>query len=102
MVQISITIDDNNKAVINQSVSPTKVEKPSKPTIADKVYFIVMCNYKEQFWVELVTDNYHKAYCAKTQLEKVEKTLDYTYIILVQKNGSIMPCNGADFDIDSL
>lgn len=100
MVQISIIIDDNNKVTVNQSVSSTKVEK-SKSTIANKVYFIVMCDYDNESWVELVTEDFNEARFTVQELEKYSSHYD-KYRILMQKNGSIMPCNGADFDIDSL
>ena len=45
MVQLSITIDNNNKVTVNQSATPTKVEK--KSTITDKTYFIIMRNFDE-------------------------------------------------------
>ena len=99
MVQIPITIDNNNKVAVNQSATPTKVEK--KSTIADKTYFIIMRNFDESSWPELVTEDFQEALFAKKELEK-NGGFCYSYRIFVQKNGSIVPCNGADFDIDSL
>lgn len=99
MVQIPITIDNNNKVAVNQSTTPTKVEK--KSTIADKTYFIIMRNFDESSWPELVTEDFQEALFAKKELEKTGGFC-YSYRIFVQKNGSIMPCNGANFDIDSL
>ena len=100
MLQISITIDDNNKVIVNQSAAPTKVEKSqsSKSTIADKVYFVVMCDYDEQSWVELVTEDFSEACFTVQELEK-HRNFCESYRIIMQKNGSIIPCNGADFDI---
>lgn len=99
MVQLSITIDDNNKVTVNQSATPTKVEK--KSTIADKTYFIIMRKFDESYWPELVTEDFEKAIFTKKELEK-NGGFCYSYRIFVQKNGSIVPCNSADFDIDSL
>lgn len=99
MVQLSITIDDNNKVTVNQSATPTKVEK--KSTIADKTYFIIMRNFDKSSWPELVTEDFQEALFTKKELEK-NGGFCYSYRIFVQKNGSIVPCNGADFDIDSL
>lgn len=99
MVQIPITIDNNNKVAVNQSTTPTKVKK--KSTIADKTYFIIMRNFDESSWLELVTEDFQEALFAKKELEKTGGFC-YSYRIFVQKNGSIIPCNGANFDIDSL
>ena len=90
MIQIDIKVD-GDKVTINQSATPTKVEKN---------YFIVMCNYNESSWPELVTENYSEAIKTLHTLEGCFRD-NYSYRILVQnKNGKIIPCNGADWDID--
>ena len=99
MTQLSVTIDNNNKVTVNQSATPTKVEK--KSTITDKTYFIIMRNFDESYWPELVTEDFQEVLFTKKELEK-NGGFCYSYRIFVQKNGSIVPCNDADFDIDSL
>lgn len=96
MVNIYIQID-SNQVTVNQSETPTKVE--NKATSANKTYFIVMCHYDESSWVELVTEDYKEAMFVRDQLEKKD-TFCREYKILVQKQGSITPCNGADWDVD--
>ena len=94
MAKITITIDGDN-VTINQSATPTKVEKENKK------FFIIVSynNFDEQSWVEFVSDDYiaaaNKLRCLKSNNN------DYYYKLLMQdENETIIPCNGTDWDID--
>ena len=92
MVQITVQID-GDKVTINQSVTPTKVENP-----ATKRYFIVIAHCDKLSWVELVTENYIEAV---NNIEFLKCTNDnYSYSLLMQENGKVIPCNGTNWDID--
>ena len=95
MAKITITIDGDN-ITVNQSVTPTKVEKENKK------FFIIMynCNFDEQSWVSFVNDNYITA-INKLKCLKSSDNNDYSYRLLIQcENETIIPCNGTDWDID--
>ena len=95
MVQITIQIDSDNVA-INQSAAPTKVEQDNKK------FFIIMreSEYHETYGIEFVNDDYikvanHLRCCNKWNNE------DFIYKLYIQnENGTIMPCNGTEWDID--
>ena len=92
MVQITIQID-GDKVTVNQSATPTKVE-----TSATKRYFIIMSHFDESSWVELVTEDYIEAV---NNIEFLRCTNDnYSYSLLMQDDGKVIPCNGTDWDID--
>lgn len=95
MAKITITIDGDN-VTVNQSDVPTKVEQKNKK------FFIIMREYKYNgtFWVEFVSDDYitsaNKLICLRSNNDT-----DYSYRLLIQdENGTIMSCNGTDWDID--
>lgn len=95
MAKIIITIDGDN-VTVNQSATPTKVEKENKK------FFIIMryCNFDEQSWVEFVSDNYITA-ANKLKCLRSSDNDDYFYRLLIQdENETIIPCNGTDYDID--
>ena len=94
MVQITIQID-GDKVTVNQSAAPTKVE-----TSASKRYFIVMGHFDEMSWVELVSEDYIEASNMLKHLRYSDIDADYSYSLLMQENGQIIPCNGTDWDID--
>ena len=94
MVQITIQID-GDKVTINQSAAPTKVE-----TSTSKRYFIVMRDFDEMSWVELVTENYIEAANMLRDLRYSCEVDNCFYSLLMQENGQIIPCNGTDWDID--
>ena len=94
MVQITIQID-GDKVTVNQSAAPTKVE-----TSNSKRYFIVMQDFDEMSWVELVTENYIEA-ANKLKDLRCSCDDDYIYKLYMQdEKGNILPCNGTDWDID--
>lgn len=95
MAKIIITIDGDN-VTVNQSATPTKVEKENKK------FFIIMrdCNFDERSWVEFVSDNYISA---TNKLKALINTDDnsYSFRLLIQdENETIKSCNGTDCDID--
>ena len=95
MAKITITIDGDN-VTVNQSVTPTKVEKNNKK------FFIIMrdYNFDERSWVEFVSDDYISAANKLTCLRS-EDNNDYSYRLLMQdENGTISSCKGTDWDID--
>ena len=95
MAKITITIDGDN-VTINQSATPTKVEKENKK------FFIIIREYKYDgtFWVEFVSDDYITAANKLICLRSNDDT-DYSYRLLIQdENGTIISCNGTDYDID--
>ena len=94
MVQITIQID-GDKVTVNQSAAPTKVE-----TSTSKRYFIVMRDFDEMSWVELVTENYIEAANMLRDLRYFYEDDNCSYSLLMQENGQIIPCNGTDWDID--
>ena len=93
MVQITIQID-GDKVTVNQSAAPTKVE-----TSASKRYFIVMRDFDEMSWVELVTENYIEA---ANKLRDLKRSCDdgYSYRLMIQENGKITSCKDTNWDID--
>lgn len=91
MVKITITIDGDN-VTINQSATPTKMENTTKR------YFIIIAHCNEISWIELVTENYIEAV---NNIEFLRCTNDnYSYSLLMQEDGKVIPCNGTDWDID--
>ena len=96
MVQITIQID-GDKVAINQSAAPTKVEEKNKK------FFIIMCESKyveafESSWIEFVSDDYIKAI---NHLRNCRYDNYNIYKLYIQnEDGTIMPCNGTDWDID--
>lgn len=95
MVQITIQIDSNNVA-INQSATPTKVEKENKK------FFIVVSynNFDEHSWTEFVSDDYITA-VNKLRCLRSSDNEDYYYKLLMQdENETIIPCNDTAWDID--
>lgn len=95
MAKIIITIDGDN-VTVNQSVTPTKVEKENKK------FFIIMrdCNFDEQSWVEFVSDNYITA-VNKLRCLRSSDNNDYSFKLFIQdENETIIPCDGTDWDID--
>ena len=93
MAKITIMIDGDN-VTINQSTTPTKVEKNNKK------FFIIMCKDKfyETSWVEFVTDDY---ITAANKVRYVSCDDDYIYKLYMQdEKGNILPCNGTNWDID--
>ena len=93
MVKITITIDGDN-VTVNQSANPTKVENITKR------YFIVIGCNDENFWIELVTEDYIKAINKISYLKYYWEPKGINFKLLIQENDIIMPCNGTDFDID--
>ena len=93
MVQITIQID-GDKVTVNQSAAPTKVE-----TSNSKRYFIVMRDFDEMSWVELVTENYIEA---ANKLKDLRYSCDdgYSYRLMIQENGKITSCKNTNWDID--
>ena len=92
MVQITIRID-GDKVTINQSDTPTKVENTTT-----KRYFIIIAHCDDTSWIELVTENYIEAV---NNIEFLRCTNDnYSYSLLMQEDGKVIPCNGSDWDID--
>ena len=93
MVQITIQID-GDKVTVNQSATPTKME-----TSASKRYFIVMRDFEEMSWVELVTENYIEA---ANKLKDLRCSCDdgYSYRLMIQENGKITSCMNTNWDID--
>ena len=95
MAKITITIDGDN-VTINQSATPTKMEKENKK------FFIIMrdCNFDERSWIEFVSDNYITA-VNKLRCLRSSDNNDYSFKLLIQdENETIIPCNGTDWDID--
>ena len=95
MAKITITIDGDN-VTVNQSATPTKVEKKNKK------FFIIVSynNFDEQSWVEFVSDDYIAA-ANKLRCLKSNDNNDYYYKLLMQdENETIVPCNGTNWDID--
>lgn len=95
MAKITITIDSDN-VTVNQSATPTKMEKKNKK------FFIIIsyCNFDEQSWVEFVSDDYISA-VNKLRCLRCNDNEDYYYKLLMQdENETIIPCNGTDWDID--
>lgn len=95
MAKITIKINGDN-ITVNQSDSPTKVEKENKK------FFIIMrdCNFDERSWVEFVSDNYISA---TNKIKDLRSTDDnsYSFRLLIQdENETIIPCNGTDWNID--
>lgn len=96
MVQITIQID-GDKVTVNQSVASTKVEEKNKK------FFIIMRESKyvevfESSWVEFVSDDYIKAI---NHLRNYRWDNDNIYKLYIQnEDGTIIPCNGTDWDID--
>lgn len=93
MVKITITIDGDN-VTINQSDAPTKVENTTKR------YFIIIGHDNIDSWVELVTEDYIEAINVVLDQRKYWEEQGITFSLLMQENGTIIPCNGTDFDID--
>ena len=94
MVQITIQID-GDKVTINQSATPTKVEK-------NKKFFIIMGFFEEQSWIEFVSDDYIAA-ANKLRYLRYNSCNDNScsYTLLIQyEDERILPCNGTDWDID--
>lgn len=94
MVQITIQID-GDKVTVNQSAAPTKVEIPST-----KRYFIVMGNFDEYSWVELVTEDYIEAANMLRDLKYSCTDDNYSYSLFMQEDKKVIPCKGTDWDID--
>ena len=95
MAKITITIDGDN-VTVNQSVTPTKVEKENKK------FFIIIsyCNFDEKSCVEFVSDNYITA-VNKLRCLRSSDNNDYSYKLLIQgENETIIPCNDTAWDID--
>ena len=95
MAKIIITIDGDN-ITINQSASPTKVQKENKK------FFIIIrdCNFDESSWVEFVSNNYIAA-VNKLRCLRSSDNEDYYYKLLMQdENETIIPCNDTAWDID--
>ena len=95
MAKIIITIDGDN-ITINQSASPTKVQKENKK------FFIIIrdCNFDESSWVEFVSNNYITA-VNKLRCLRSSDNEDYYYKLLMQdENETIIPCNDTAWDID--
>ncbi len=92
MAKIIITIDGDN-VTVNQSATPTKVEKENK-----KFFIIIRKDkYDEGSWVEFVTDNY---ITAANKFRCVSCDDDYIYKLYMQdENGNILPCNSTEYDI---
>ena len=83
MAKIIITIDGDN-ITVNQSTTPTKVEKENKK------FFIIMREekYDETSWVEFVSDDYSKIL---TKLYNCNNN-KYDYKVLLQdEKGNIKP-----------
>ena len=84
---------DGDNLTINQSVTPTKVEKKNKK------FFILMCEekYNNTSWVEFVSDDYSKIL---TKLYNC-KDNEYNYKVLLQdERGNIKPLMTLFGDID--
>ena len=95
MAKITITIDGDN-VTVNQSATPTKVEKENKK------FFIIVSynNFDESSCVEFVNDNYITA-VNKLRCLRNSDNNDYYYRLLMQdENESIIPCNDTAWDID--
>lgn len=93
MAKITITIDGDD-VTINQSATPTKVEKENKN------FFIIIRKdkYDEASWVEFVTDDY---ITATNKFRCVSYDDEYIYKLYMQdENENIIPCNGTAWDID--
>lgn len=93
MAKIIIMIDGDN-VTVNQSATPTKVEQENKK------FFIIMREdkYEENSWVEFVNDDY---ITVANKFRCVSCDDEYIYKFYMQdENGTIMPCNGTDWDID--
>ena len=89
MTKITIEID-GDKVTVNQSVTPTKVEKK------DKKFFIIIRKdkYDEASWVVFVTDDY---ITAVNKLKCYNYDTEYIYKLYIQsENEIILPCNGTD------
>ena len=83
MAKITITIDGEN-VTVNQSATPTKVEKENKK------FFIIMREekYDGTSWVEFVSDDYSKIL---TKLYNCNNN-KYDYKVLLQdEKGNIKP-----------
>lgn len=95
MAKITITIDGDN-VTVNQSATPTKVEKDNKK------FFIIVSynNFDESSLVEFVSDNYITA-VNKLRCLRSSDNNDYYYKLLMQdENETIIPCNDTAWDID--
>lgn len=95
MAKITIVIDGDN-VTVNQSATPTKVEKENKK------FFIIVSysNSDERSCVEFVSDNYITA-VNKLRCLRSSDNNDYYYKLLMQdENETIMTCNDTAWDID--
>ena len=92
MAKITIVIDSDN-IIVNQSVTPTKVEQDNKK------FFILIREekYNNISWVEFVSDDYSKIL---TKLYNC-KDNEYNYKVLLQdERGNIKPLMTLFGDID--
>lgn len=95
MQKITITIDGDN-VTVNQSATPTKVEKDNKK------FFIIVSynNFDESSCIEFISDNYITA-INKLRCLRSSNNEDYDYELLMQdENETIKSCNSTDWDID--
>lgn len=95
MTKITIVIDGDN-VTVNQSDTPTKVEKENKK------FFIIISysNFDEKSCVEFVSDDYITA-VNKIKCLRSSDNNDYYYKLLMQdENETIIPCNDTAWDID--
>ena len=90
MAKITITIDGDN-VTVNQSSTPTKVEKKNKK------FFIIIrkAKYDETSWIEFVTDDY---ITAANKFRNVSCNREYIYKLYMQtESGTILYYNGTNW-----
>ena len=93
MAKITITIDGEN-VTVNQSATPTKVEKENKK------FFIIMREDKDDKTseVDFITDD---RITAVNKIRGYSYDSEYIYRLYVQnENEAILPCSWTDWDID--
>lgn len=74
--------------------------KPTKVAKKESHYFAVMSDYDESSRLEYMTQSARDAFETKELLEAMNKDCNRSYRVVMQNNGCIVPCKGADWDID--